>query len=171
MDFETISYYLTEFGAIAIFVIVLLEYLNLPGFPAGVIMPMAGIMAARGNLSFLSVMILTVLAGLIGSLGLYLLGHKGGEVFLNAYLRRFPKHRETIEKNMDWIRRKGCMGVFLGKLLPMVRTLISIPAGVVRMNLAKYTLSSLGGIIIWNFVFVGAGYICGDSVFTLLGIA
>lgn len=170
MNFATISYYITEFGAIAIFIIVLLEYLNMPGFPAGVIMPLAGIMAANGKMSFLMVMLVTVTAGLIGSLTLYLLGFKGGEVFLRVYIKKFPKYQSVIEKNMEWIRQKGCTGVFVGKLLPMVRTLISIPAGVARMDLVKYTASSLGGIIIWNFVFVGAGYLLGEPVFQLLGI-
>lgn len=169
MDFATISFYITKFGAIAIFVMVLLEYLNLPGFPAGVIMPLSGIMAANGNINFFTVMVITVAAGLIGSLGLYVLGRTGGDVFLNAYLKRFPKQREVIERNIKWIRRKGSAGVFLGKLLPMVRTLISIPAGVVKMDLVKYTVSSLGGIVIWNFVFVGAGYLLGEPVFQMLG--
>lgn len=52
MDLSLITYYFTRYGAIAIFVIVFLEYLNLPGFPAGVIMPLSGIMAARGNINF-----------------------------------------------------------------------------------------------------------------------
>lgn len=170
MDLATITYYFTQFGAIAIFVMVLLEYLNLPGFPAGVIMPLSGIMAANGNINFLTVMLITVAAGLLGSLGLYMLGRKGGNVFLNAYMNKFPKQKAVIEKNIEWIRSKGCMGVFVGKLLPMVRTLISIPAGVIKMDLRKYTLSSLGGIIIWNFVFVGAGYVVGEPVFEMLGM-
>ncbi|MCM1025967.1 MAG: DedA family protein [Roseburia sp.] len=169
MDLSTVTYYFTRYGAIAIFVIVFLEYLNLPGFPAGIIMPLSGIMAARGNIHFFWVMVITVAAGLLGSLMLYALGWKGGEVFLNAYTRRFPKQKEALEKNLDWIRRKGCMGVFLGKLLPMIRTLVSIPAGVVKMNLGKYVISSTCGIFLWNFVFVGAGYVLGDQVFQLLG--
>ena len=60
---------------------------------------------------------------------------------------------------------------YLGKLLPMVRTLVSIPAGVIRMKPGKYIISSTCGIFIWNFVFVGAGYLFGDRVFSLLGIA
>lgn len=171
MDLTTITLYFTRYGAIAIFIIVFLEYLNLPGFPAGIIMPLSGIMAAKGNIGFFWVMVITVAAGLLGSLLLYALGWKGGEVFLNAYTKRFPKQRETLEKNLDWIRRKGCAGVFLGKLLPMVRTLVSVPAGVVRMNLIKYVVSSVCGIFLWNFVFVGAGYVMGDQVFQLLGIA
>lgn len=170
MDLTTITFYFTKYGAIAIFVIVFLEYLNLPGFPAGIIMPLSGIMAARGNIGFFWVMVITVAAGLLGSLMLYALGWKGGEVFLNAYTRKFPKQKEALEKNLDWIRRKGCTGVFLGKLLPMIRTLVSIPAGVVRMDLLKYVVSSTCGIFLWNFVFVGAGYVMGDQVFQLLGI-
>ena len=148
--------------------IVFLEYLNLPGFPAGIIMPLSGIMAAKGNIPFVWVMVITVAAGLLGSLLLYGIGRKGGEVFLDAYTRRFPKQKEALQKNLEWVRKKGCAGVFVGKLLPMIRTLISIPAGVVRMDLMKYVVSSTCGIFIWNFVFVGAGYVLGDKVFELL---
>lgn len=169
MDLAAITMYFTKYGAVAIFVIVLLEYMNLPGFPAGIIMPLSGIMAARGNINFFWVMVITVAAGLTGSLILYALGRKGGQIFLNAYTKRFPKQKETIEKNLEWIRKKGCIGVFLAKLLPMIRTIISIPAGVLQMNLGKYVISSTLGIFIWNLVFVGAGYLLGDQVFTLLG--
>jgi len=167
MDLDSLTICFTRYGAAAIFVMVFLEYLNLPGFPAGLIMPLSGIMAAKGSISFPWVMVISVAAGLLGSLVLYCIGRKGGEVFLNAYTRKFPKQKEALEKNIAWVRQKGCMGVFLGKLLPMVRTLISIPAGVVKMDLWKYTVSSACGIIIWNFVFIGAGYIFGDQVFAL----
>lgn len=169
MDLNVLTYYFTRYGAVAIFVIVFLEYLNLPGFPAGIIMPLSGIMAAKGNINFAWVMVITVAAGLLGSLLLYGLGRKGGQVFLNAYTRRFPKQKEPLEKNLEWIRKKGCMGVFLGKLLPMIRTIVSIPAGVIQMDLGKYVVSSTCGIFIWNFVFVGLGYVMGDKVFELLG--
>lgn len=171
MDLATLTEYFTKYGAIAIFVIVLLEYLNLPGFPAGIIMPLSGIMAAKGNISFAAVMVITLAAGLLGSLALYALGRKGGAVFLNAYTKKFPKQKEALERNLEWIRRRGCMGVFLGKLLPMIRTIVSIPAGVVKMDLLKYVVSSACGIFIWNFVFVGAGYLLGDQVFQMLGMA
>lgn len=170
MTLPTLTQYFTQYGAIAIFIIVLLEYLNLPGFPAGVIMPLSGVMASKGNISFPLVMLITTAAGLTGSLALYILGRKGGELFLNAYLKRFPKHREGIEKNMDWIRKKGALGVFLAKLIPMIRTLISIPAGVLKMPLNKYVVSSTLGVFVWNLVFVGAGYLLGDQIFELFGV-
>lgn len=169
MDITTLTLFFTKYGAPAIFLIVLLEYLNLPGFPAGVIMPLSGVMAAKGNISFLQVMVITVLAGLTGSLLLYMLGKRGGKVFLKAYIKRFPKQEGAIKNAISWVREKGCLGVFVAKLLPLLRTLISIPAGVLQMPLGKYIISSTFGIFIWNFVFVGAGYLMGDKVFSLLG--
>lgn len=168
MELAELTLLFTKYGAVAIFIIVFLEYMNLPGFPAGVIMPLSGVMAAKGNISFAGVMIITVAAGLSGSMLLYVMGRKGGTLFLNAYGKRFPKQKETLEKNLEWVKQKGCVGVFVAKLLPMVRTLVSIPAGVVRMDLTKYIVSSTLGIFLWNLVFVGAGYVLGEQVFEIL---
>lgn len=168
MSLDILIQYFTQYGAVAIFVIVLLEYMNMPGFPAGVIMPLAGVWAAHGKIHFIVALLITIAAGLLGSWLLYLLGYKGGELFLNKYLKKFPGHREAIEKNFDMLRKKGAVGVFISKLLPMVRTLISIPAGVMKMDFLQYTISSALGVAVWNLVFVGAGYVLGDAVFQYL---
>lgn len=168
MTMEVIMQYFARYGGIAIFVIVLLEYLNLPGFPAGVIMPLAGMWAAKGNIRFIPALIITVAAGLSGSLILYFLGYKGGELFLQKYLNKFPKQRKVIEDKLEWVRRKGSIGIFVSKLIPMIRTLVSIPAGVSKMNLVQYTVSSTLGILVWNLFFVGAGYYLGDAVLKFL---
>ena len=91
MNIQTLTQYFLEYGAFFIYLIVLLEYLNLPGFPAGVIMPLAGIWASQGEISFFMVMILTVAAGLTGSWALYFLGRAGGEKVLGFYFRKIPK--------------------------------------------------------------------------------
>lgn len=168
MSLEAITSCFTQYGAVAIFVIVLLEYMNLPGFPAGVIMPLSGIWAAKGNINFFWVMGITLAAGVIGSWVLYFLGYTGGSLLLEKYLKKFPKQRPAIEKNFDLIRRKGCIGIFISKLIPMVRTIISIPAGVLKINFVKYSISSALGVFVWNLVFVGAGYFLGDAVFTYM---
>lgn len=167
MDVDMIMQYFVSYGPIAIYIIVLLEYLNLPGFPAGVIMPLAGIWAARGGLNFVLTIGITVAAGLTGSIILYGLGRGGGEVFLKWYYGKFPKQQQLIEGKMEYLRQKGGVGIFISKLVPMVRTLISIPAGMIRMNFGKYVLSSMLGVAVWNLVFVGAGYVFGDAVFTM----
>ena len=81
MDVGVFMQYVTDYGWIAIFVIVLLGYLNLPGFPAGVIMPLAGLWAAQGNINFIVALGITVAAGLTGSIMLYRLDEKGENFF------------------------------------------------------------------------------------------
>ena len=160
--------YFLEYGAFFIYLIVLLEYMNLPGFPAGLIMPLAGIWAAKGEISFPIVMLLSVFAGLTGSWLLYFLGRLGGPKVMGFYFKKFPKQQAVIEAKMDMLREKGCIGVFVSKLLPMVRTIISIPAGMVKRDFLKYTVSSTVGIFLGNLVFVGAGYFFGDAAIKLL---
>lgn len=168
MSIQTLTNYFIEYGAFFIFLIVLLEYLNLPGFPAGVIMPLAGIWAAKGAISFPMVLVISVAAGLVGSWALYLLGRVGGPKVMGIYFKKFPKHQPVIEDKMAMLKEKGCIGIFVSKLLPMVRTIISIPAGMVQMNFLKYTVSSVLGIFIWNLAFVGAGYYFGDAAIRIL---
>lgn len=168
MSIQTLTDYFIQYGAFFIYLIVLLEYMNLPGFPAGVIMPLSGIWAAKGEISFPAVMILTVAAGLTGSWLLYLLGRLGGPKVMGFYFKKFPKQQAIIEEKIEFLREKGGIGVFVSKLLPMVRTLISIPAGMVKMDFVKYTVSSLCGIFLWNLAFVGAGYFFGEAAVNFL---
>ena len=110
---------------------------------------------------------ITILAGLTGSIILYWLGRAGGGLFLKKYYKRFPKQQALIEDKIRYLQEKGSMGIFVSKLVPMVRTLISIPAGVMKMNFKNYCISSAFGIAVWNLVFVGAGYLFGETVFTM----
>lgn len=167
MSVQALTQYFTQYGAIFVFVIVLLEYLNLPGFPAGVIMPLAGIWASKGEISFSVVMVLSVAAGVLGSWILYFLGRLGGDAFFRFYIRKFPRQKGLIERNIETLRKRGALGVFLGKLVPMMRTLISIPAGMISMEFGRYTVSSALGVLVWNTVFIGAGYFMGDAVWNL----
>lgn len=169
MNIQTLTQYFLQYGCFFIYLIVLLEYMNLPGFPAGIIMPLAGIWAANGKISFPLVMILSVLAGLTGSWILYFLGRLGGPKAMSFYFKKFPKHQAVIEGKMEMLQEKGSVGVFVSKLLPMVRTIISIPAGMVRMNFVKYTISSVLGIFLWNLIFIGAGYYFGEEAIKILG--
>ena len=168
MSIQELTNYFIQYGAFFIYLIVLLEYMNLPGFPAGVIMPLSGIWAAKGEISFPAVMVLTVAAGLTGSWLLYLLGRLGGSKAMGFYFKKFPKQQAVIEEKIEFLREKGGIGVFVSKLLPMVRTLISIPAGMVKMDFVKYTVSSLCGIFLWNLAFVGAGYFFGEAAVNFL---
>lgn len=130
-------------------------------------MPLAGIWAARGGLGIFATMAITIAAGLTGSVVLYGLGRGGGKAFLSRYYKKFPGQRAMIEEKMEYLRSRGGVGIFVSKLIPMVRTLISIPAGVIKMDFRSYVISSTLGVAVWNLVFVGAGYVFGDAVFTI----
>ncbi|MEN8077422.1 DedA family protein [Clostridioides difficile] len=169
MDANVILDYLSQYGVIFIFIIVFLEYLNLPGLPAGIIMPLAGLWISRGEMNFPFVLILSVIAGLIGSWCLYFLGFYGGNFLLEKYTNKFPKQKAYIDEKLDYLRSKGNVGVFVSRLIPVARTIIAIPAGVLKMNFLKYTLYSACGIFIWNGVFISAGYILGEGIFKYIG--
>jgi len=171
MDISTISGYFSQYGLLAVFVIVFLEYLNLPGFPAGIIMPLAGIMSASGNNNFIVTIIVSTAAGVLGSVLLYCLGRFGGTAFARLVQRRFPKQQTKIEESLEWLKGKGYIGVFIAKLIPAVRTLISIPAGMIGLNPVKYIAWSTLGVLIWNTVFIGAGFFLGEGAFSLLHIS
>ena len=142
MDVNSILDYLAQYGVIFIFVIVFLEYLNLPGLPAGIIMPLAGLWISRGNMNFPFVLFLSVIAGVIGSWCLYFLGFYGGNFLLDKYINKFPKQKEYIDEKLEYLRSKGHIGVFISSLLPVARTIIAIPAGVLKMDFLKYTVYS-----------------------------
>lgn len=164
MDIRMLDNYFYQYGGIVIFVIVFLEYLNLPGFPSGVIMPLTGIWASNSGIEFGTALFLSVSAGICGSWVLYIIGRYGGNFMLKKYIQMFPKHEAIINQAMERVRSKGYIGIFIGKLIPMIRTIISIPAGVLKIDFAGYTLFSVMGILIWNLIFLGGGYLFGESV-------
>lgn len=168
MSITTLTEFFNSYGVLIIFLIVFCEYLNLPGFPAGVIMPLAGIWASKGEVGIVATMVISLFAGLCGSWMLYFLGRFGGSVFLPKYYKRFPKQEIKIKKIIKKIEEKGKIYIFLSKLLPVVRTLISIPAGIIKMNFLHFTIFSGLGILVWNGLFIGAGYFLGERVIGIL---
>ncbi|GAB6169873.1 hypothetical protein JCM1393_23330 [Clostridium carnis] len=168
MSINEVTSYLSNYGMIFLFIIVFLEYLNLPGLAAGIIFPLAGAWVAnsQGNL-FLAIGV-SVLAGVIGSWILYGIGWYGGEILIKKYTDKFPKQKEVVDKNIKLIREKGNYGIFISKLIPMIRTIVSLPAGALKLNFLKYTIYSALGILIWNGAFMGAGYFFGEAVLKVL---
>lgn len=168
MDTSGVVEYLANYGMLFMFGVILLEYLNLPGFPAGIILPVAGIWVANSQESLIFALLVSVLAGLIGSWGLYAVGVYGGDFVMKKYVAKYPKQEEYIQKKIEYLRKKGNIGVFISKLIPMARTLISIPAGILKLNFIEYSIYSALGILVWNGAFMCAGYFFGDVVLKLI---
>lgn len=168
MGIEALQLYINQYGLFFLGLIIFIEYLNVPGFPAGIILPIAGIWAKGAGVSFLLAMFISVVSALLASWILYYVGLKGGELFFDKYLVKHPKFKPQINKCFNYIEKKESFGVFIAKLIPMIRTIIAIPAGVVKMNFFKYTVSSCLGIIVWNFALMSSGYFFGEAILTKL---
>lgn len=113
MDISSLNNYFELYGGMAIFIVVLLEYMNLPGFPAGIIMPLAGIYAAHGGISLLAAIAISVLAGEVGSWILYFLGMYGWECFSQNILKKvFPNTNLRLNARFDLIQTQGFLWNF-----------------------------------------------------------
>ena len=154
--------FLEDYGIGAIFILVMMEHLNLPGLPAAVVLPLAGLWAAQSGLSFLAAILLTTLAGLVGCCVLYGVGWLVGPVLLGFFKEKFPRQAPRIDRAVDYVHQKGGLGVCLGRIVPVLRTIISIPAGMLRMRLPVYLLFSGLGVFLYNLAFVSAGYFLGE---------
>ena len=135
-----------------------------PPLPSEVILPMAGLAAARGSFTLFEALAWTTAGSVVGAFALYALGAGLGIDRLRALVRRMPLLKvDDVDRTVAWFQRHGGKAVFFGRMLPIFRSLISIPAGVTRMPLWRFGLLTLAGSFIWNAVFVLTGYLLGDQ--------
>ena len=135
-----------------------------PPIPSEIILPLAGLAASRGDLQLAEVLLWTTAGSMLGAILLYSLGALLGAERLRAIARRVPLLKVSdIDKSVAWFDRHGAKAVFFGRMLPIFRSLISIPAGITRLNLLLFALLTFLGSSIWNSVFVLAGYLLGEN--------
>lgn len=151
--------YILKYGLIFLFLVVYLEYLNLQGLPGGVILPAIGVLIANNKYNFFGVFIISVLAGLLGSITLYYVGYYVGNPLLEWIKNKFPKTKVSIEKVYAFSKRFGNKGVFICRLLPVVRTIVSLISGTLKEDIIGFTIYSALGIGIWNLLFILGGYL------------
>ncbi|MFC7989309.1 DedA family protein [Streptomyces pilosus] len=135
-----------------------------PPLPSEVILPMAGFTASTGRMGLLAVLLWTTAGSVIGALALYGVGALLGRDRTVAIAGRLPLVKVSdIEKTEAWFLRHGTKAVFFGRMIPIFRSLISVPAGVERMRLPVFLGLTTLGSAIWNTAFVLAGYLLGDN--------
>ena len=134
-----------------------------PPIPSEVILPLAGFTAAGGAFSPHAALVWATVGSIVGALALYGIGAWLGRRRMYRIADRMPLvDMEAVAKTERWFIRYGYWTVFLGRMVPVFRSLISIPAGIERMNLAKFTLFTALGSLIWNAIFVYGGYALGE---------
>ncbi len=144
-------------------VLVLLETV-FPPLPSEAILPLAGYLSQRGTLSLPLVFVTATAGAYLGALGLYALGAVLGLERAIGWLAKIPLlERDDLEQAADWFHRHGRTSVFFGRLIPGVRSLISLPAGADRMNLLSFSLCTVAGSGIWNGLLIGLGAALGEQ--------
>jgi membrane protein DedA with SNARE-associated domain len=135
-----------------------------PPIPSELILPLAGFTASRGSFDLLSVIIATTIGSGVGALVLYYLGYWVGVERLMRLADRIPlMSANDVHRAMAWFHRYGAVAVFTGRFIPIVRSLISIPAGVDRMRLWLFLLLTTIGSGIWNTLFIVLGFTLGEN--------
>lgn len=158
---ELVMNYFAQFGIITLFVIIFLEHINTPGLPAGVIMPAIGVLISQHKVSFLSAIFITLLAGVLGSLLMYIIGYYGGAKLLDKIEKKYPTSKKHIDKAKRMVSSKKCYAGVACRFLPVIRTLIAIIEGGLKVNFVKFMVTTVIGVGLFNIVYIGGGYFFG----------
>ena len=149
-------------GYVGVFILSALESAAVP-IPSEVVVPFSGFLAVSGRFSFWSVVLVATLANLIGSLALFFLAESGGRWVLEHYGKYFLIHKDDLEKGDEWFKKYGTKAVFWGRILPGIRTFISLGAGIAEMNLSRFIIFTFLGALPWNFALALIGYKAGKN--------
>jgi membrane protein DedA with SNARE-associated domain len=138
-----------------------------PPIPSEVVLPLTGFLIEQGHFSFPLVLLAALIGSMIGAYALFGMGRLIGEERVRGLIERYGKFLLLDESDLDraarWFERHGGTAVFFGRLVPGVRSLISIPAGLERMPLATFSLYTLAGSAIWNVTLIGLGWLLGTQ--------
>lgn len=150
-------------GELGVGLLTLLETV-FPPIPSEVVLPLAGFLSERGDMNIVLVMITATLGAYAGAALLYWLGHRIGEERSIRLLAKLPLvDRRDFERASGWFSRHGKAAVFFGRLLPGVRSLISLPAGAAKMNFLVFSVFTFAGSALWNGLLVGLGALLGTQ--------
>lgn len=143
-----------------------LEVVIIP-IPSELVLLLTGFNVAEGRFSIAGAIVVTTIASLLGALFLYWLAATIGEARVLGLTKKFGKFiglkERDILQTLGWFSRHGSALVFFGRLIPIIRSLVSIPAGLTRMNLARFVLFTVLGSGIWNTLWISAGYVLGEN--------
>ncbi|RDW22310.1 alkaline phosphatase [Oceanobacillus arenosus] len=163
---------MNSFGYIGIFILITLENV-FPPIPSEVILTFGGFMTTTTNMSILGVIAISTFGSVAGAVILYSIGTLLDVERLEKIVERWGHILRLTEKDIHkanaWFNKFGSWAVFFGRLVPLIRSLISIPAGMAHMNVGRFLLLTTIGTIIWNTILVSAGAALGASWNDILG--
>ncbi|HVV84033.1 MAG TPA: DedA family protein [Kofleriaceae bacterium] len=163
---DSVAHYVTHviesMGYPGLFLLIVLESTLVP-IPSELVMPFAGYLASRGTFSLPAILAVNAAGAVTGSLISYLVGAAGGRPLLERYGKYVMVRAEDLRKTDDYFARHGGWTIFIGRFIPVVRHLISLPAGVARMRLSVFTFQTALGATIWGGGLMVVGYEIGAN--------
>jgi len=151
-----------QIGYVGVFVLMALESCGVP-VPSEVIMPFSGFVVFSGQMMFWVVVLIGALGNLVGSWIAYWIGYRGGRPLIEKYGKYILISHHDLDLADRWFKKHGEWAVFIGRLLPIVRTYISFPAGIAEMNFKKFSYFTFGGAFIWSALFAWLGVKMGGN--------
>ncbi len=149
-------------GYVGIFILSALEGCAIP-IPSEVVLPFSGFLSMSGRFSLLVVIFVATVANLVGAIILFWVGKSEGRWFLEKYGKYVLINNHDIQKGDDWFKKYGDRAIFWSRMLPVVRTYISLPAGIAEMNFYKFSLYTFFGSLPWNAALAIIGYKAGEN--------
>lgn len=154
-----------QLGEPGVGLLVLLENL-FPPIPSEVILPLAGFTASKGDFLIMIVILWATVGSVVGAIILYYIGALLGRDRTRAIFRKMPLVKiNDVNKTEAWFIKHEAKAVFYGRMIPIFRSLISIPAGVERMNMRLFVAYTTAGSLIWNSTLIGLGFILGENFY------
>jgi membrane protein DedA with SNARE-associated domain len=162
---ERVSDVVESLGYVGVAGLVALENV-FPPIPSEVVLPLAGFVAGRGDANLIGMIVAATVGSVIGAWILYGIAAAVGPVRLHGFIARYGKWFRLTERDIaraeEWFDRRSDAAVLIGRCIPLIRSLVSIPAGFRRMPFGRFTLFTAIGSLVWNAALIGAGAVLGD---------
>jgi len=159
---QFVIHIISSFGYLGVFIAMAIESACIP-LPSEIILPFTGYMVYLGQFNLASATVAATLGNLFGALVAYYVGVYGGRPFVTRYGRYFFMNKQELERTERLFAHRGEMTVFVGRMLPVVRTFISLPAGIARMNPIKMATYTVLGALPWCFILIVIGAKLGEN--------
>jgi len=158
----TISDVLSDLGYLG-FALLMVAETVFPPIPSEVVLPLAGYLVEQGDFTFVGALVASTAGSLVGALALEEAARHGGRPFAERFVRFAHQDPAKLDDAERWFRRRGWLMVLAGRCIPGVRSLVALPAGVLRMPRGEYVVLTLIGSTIWNALLIGAVYAQADQ--------